>query len=330
MLSRVADSIYWMSRYVERAENVARFIDANLQLLLDAPPGQEQSWQPLVNATGDQQEFAKRYGVATQDNVIQFLTFDPFNSNSIRSCLQAARENACGVREIISSAMWLQLNKLHLTVKQAAATPIDLDSAAEFFGEVKVSSHAFNGITDATMTHSAAWHFSQMGRMLERADKTSRILDMKYYILQRSPDDVGTSFDQLQWGALLRSVSAFEMYRKQHGRISPRGVIEFLMLNREFPRSARFCLQSARGSLHLIAGTPESSSRSAPEKLLGQACSDLEFATVDDIIRCGLHEYIDRFQTKLNQSAQAISERFFTLQSRAMPNVNSTGKLIST
>jgi len=311
MLSRVADSIYWMSRYVERAENVARFIDVNLQLVLDAPPGSAPQWQSLISATGDQDEFARRHGLATQDAVIQFLTFDAQNPNSILSCLQTARENARSVREIISSAMWLQLNKLYLAVKSVAAAPIDLDSAMEFFGEIKVSSHAFTGITDATMTHGAAWHFSQLGRMLERADKTSRVLDMKYYMLLRSPEDVGTPFDHLQWAALLRSVSAFEMFCRQHGRISPREVIEFLMLDREFPRSARFCLQSAKDSLYLITGTPQSSFRNPAEKLLGQVCADLEFVTVDDIIRTGLHEYIDQFQTNLNRSAQAISERFF-------------------
>ena len=314
MLSRVADSIYWMSRYVERAENVARFIDVNLQLVLDAPPGQEQQWQPLVNATGDQEDFAKRYGAATQENVLEFLTFDPRNPNSILSCLQAARENARGVREVISSAMWLQLNKFYLMVKLAAVAPIDLDLAAEFFHEVILSSQLFAGITDASMTHSASWHFSQIGRMLERADKVSRILDIKYYLLLRSPEDVGTSFDLIQWGAVLRSASAFEMYCKRHGRISPRGVVGFLMLDREFPRSIQFCLRSARDSLHVISGTPPGSFRYAPEKLLGQICSDLEFVTVDDVLRFGLHEYIDQFQTKLNQTAQAIFERFFAFK----------------
>ncbi|MGP8239285.1 MAG: alpha-E domain-containing protein, partial [Limisphaerales bacterium] len=258
MLSRVADSIYWMSRYVERAENVARFIDVNLQLVLDAPPGEEQQWQPLVSVTGDEDDFAKRYGEATQENVLQFLTFDSKNPNSVLSCLQAARENARGVREVISSAMWLQLNKFFLKVKLAGPGPMDLDMAAEFFQEIILSSQLFIGITDTTMTHGAGWHFSQIGRMLERADKVSRLLDMKYYILLRSPEDVGTSFDHIQWGALLRSVSAFQMYCKRHGRVSPRGVVEFLVLDGEFPRSIQFCLRSARDSLYKITGTPPS------------------------------------------------------------------------
>ena len=330
MLSRVADSIYWMSRYVERAENVARFIDVNLQLVLDAPPGQDQQWQPLVDATGDQEDFAKRYGAATQDNVLQFLTFDPQNPNSILSCLQAARENARGVREVISSAMWLQLNKFYLMVKLAAATPIDLDFATEFFHDVILSSQLFTGITDASMTHGAGWHFAQIGRMLERADKVSRILDIKYYLLLPSPEDVGTSFDHIQWGAVLRSASAFEMYCKRHGRISPRGVAEFLMLDREFPRSIQFCLRSARDSLHVISGTPPGTFRCAPEKLLGQICADLEFVTVDDIIQRGLHEYIDEFQANLNETAQAIFERFFAFKLPPAMNANPTVQLLST
>ncbi len=311
MLSRVADSVYWLSRYVERAENVARFIDVNLQLLLDAPPGQDQQWQPLVNATGDQGEFAQRYGLASEDNVLRFLTFDLKNPNSIFSCLQGARENARAVREVISSAMWQQLNTFYLMVKSAAVRPIDLDQAAEFFHQVKMASHLFTGITDSTMTHSTGWHFSQIGRMLERADKTSRILDMKYFILLRSPEDVGTPFDRIQWGAVLRSASAFEMYCKRYSQISPRGVIDFLLLDREFPRSVLFCLQTARDSLHMISGTPEGTFRSEPERFLGRLCSDLTFVTVDDVIRKGLHECVDQVQGKLNLVGQAIHDQFF-------------------
>jgi uncharacterized alpha-E superfamily protein len=314
MLSRVAESIYWMSRYVERAENIARFIDVHLQLVLDAPEGQEHQWQPLVNATGDQDEFSERYGPATQDKVLEFITFDPQNPNSILSCLQAARENARGVREVISSAMWLQLNKFYLMVNSAGSAPIDLDVAAEFFHEVKLSSHLFTGITDATMTHGAAWHFSQIGRMLERADKTSRIVDMKYYMLLRSPEEVGTPIDHIQWAAVLRSASAFEMYCKRPDRISPAGVVEFLMLDPEFPRSVRFCLKSARDSLQLITGTPLDTFRDAPEQVLGQICADLAFVTVDEMFRYGLHEYIDQFQVNLNRTGQAIFDRFFAFK----------------
>src|SRR6476646_9850818 len=141
MLSRVADSIYWMSRYTERAENVARFIDVNLQLMLDAPSGEGQQWEPLVSTTGDHEVFDKRYGTATQQNVIQFITFDPENPNSILSCVRAARENARTIREIISSEMWLQLNKFYWTVNAAAEKSRALTNPHEFFTEVKNANH---------------------------------------------------------------------------------------------------------------------------------------------------------------------------------------------
>lgn len=314
MLSRVADSIYWMSRYAERAENVARFIDVNLQLMLDAPSGEDQQWEPLVNTTGDRDAFLKRYGEATQHNVVRFLTFDPENPNSILSCVRAARENARSVREIISSEMWLQLNKFYLMVTAAAESAGVAEHPHEFFTEVKNTNHLFNGVAEATMTHGEPWHFFDLGRMLERADKTSRILDVKYFILLRSAQDVGTPFDDVQWAAVLRSASAFEMYRKRHGRISPKSVVEFLLLDREFPRATHFCLLAARDSLHAISGTPVGAFRHVPEKRLGQLCSDLAFTSVEEIIHEGLHEYLDDLQTRMNQISGGIFETFFALK----------------
>src|SRR5262245_12973552 len=315
MLSRDADSIYWMSRYVERAENVSRFIDVNLQLMLDDPSGEGQQWLPLVNTTGDHAEFEKRYGKATQQSVIHFLTFDADNPNSILSCVRAARENARTIREIISSEMWLQLNKFYLMVNGAAEhSSHAFSNPHDFFTEVRNANHLFNGITAATMTHGEPWHFFHMGRMLERADKTSRILDVKYFILLRSVQDIGTPFDDIQWAAVLRSASAFEMYRKRHGRISPRGVVEFLLLDREFPRAIQFSLLAARDSLHKISDTPLGTFRHPPEKLLGQLCSDLAFTSVDEIVNAGLHEYLDNLQTRMNQVGAGIFETFFAFK----------------
>lgn len=314
MLSGVAEAIYWMARSVERAENVARLVDVHLQLVLDAPPGEDQDWQSLVNALGDQNAFAKQYDVASQENVLQFLVSDDQNPNSIASCVQAARANARSVREVISSAMWLQLNKFYLMVEGDAARPMDVDCLTHFLHEVVLASHLFSGITDATMTRGTGWHFTQIGRMLERADQVSRILDMKYTVLLGSPEDGGTPFHHIQWGAVLRSAAAFEMYCKQHGRISPRGVIEFLVLGCEFPRSIRFCAEAARHALDAVAvgSTPYRFPR-APEKLMDQVCNHLATVTVDDITRKGLHEYVDQFQLDLNQVGQAIFERFFEI-----------------
>ena len=191
--------------------------------------------------------------------------------------------------------MWLQLNKFYLMVNSAAEKPEGARfSFTEFFSEVKNASHLFTGVAAATMTHGEAWHFARLGRTLERADKTSRILDVKYFILLRSVEDVGTPFDDIQWTAVLRSASAFEVYRMRYGRMSPRGVVDFLLLDRDFPRAIHYCLLAARDSLHAISGTPSGTFRHPPEKLLGQLCSDLSFTSVDEIIERGLHQYLGR------------------------------------
>jgi len=312
MLSRVAESIYWMSRYVERAENVARFVDTNFNLMLDAQVIGEQ-WEPLVNTTGDHEDFKKRYVNATQENVIHFLTFDQENPNSMFSCVQAARENARSIREIISSEMWEQINTFYLMVRNASGAP-SFERSPGFYSTVKEASHLFNGITDATMTHNEAWHFMQMGRLLERADKTSRMLDVKYYILLRSASDVGSPIDEVQWAAVLRSASAFEMYRKRHGRIAPGDIVQFLLLDDEFPRAVRFCLDAARESLHAITGTPHGGFRNSSEKLLGQLCSDLAYTQVEEVINRGLHEYLDDLQTRMNRAGSGIHETFFAMR----------------
>ncbi len=319
MLSRVAESIYWMSRYVERADNVARFVDVNLNLILDADIGLERQWEPLVNTSGDHEDFAERYGTATQENVVNFLTFDEENPNSILSCLRAARENARTVREIISSSMWEQLNEFYLFVKDVTSRPAEIESMNRFFEQIRRGTNTFMGLTDSTMTQGEPWHFANLGRMLERADKTSRILDVKYFILLRSANDVGTPFDDIQWAAVLRSASGFEMYRQAEGHITPEGIVGFLLLNHEFPRAARFCLNEANDSLHAISGKPHGQVANRAEKLLGQLCSELTYTTVEEIILRGLHEYLDGFQDQLNEVGVAIFETFLA---RKTPDEN--------
>lgn len=313
MLSRVANSIYWLNRYVERAENIARFIDVNLNLILDSPTGMTQQWDPLVKITGDAPLFQERYGEVLPENVIQFLAFDREYPNSILSCLQAARENARSVREVISSEMWEQVNAFYMMVTEAAPKQ-NLASLHDFFTQVKLASHLFAGIMDATMTHNEGWHFGQIGRLLERADKTSRILDVKYYILLPSVQDVGTTLDEIQWMSLLRSASAYEMYRKRQHRISPRVVAEFLILDRDFPRSIQFCFVNAERSLHEITGTPVGTWRDPAERALGRLRSELEYMTIADIFETGLHEFINTLQEQLNGVGQSIFNAYFALE----------------
>ena len=314
MLSRVANSIYWLSRYTERAENVARFIDVNLQMMLDLPTGSRQQWEPLVIITGDDVAFAKRYDGATRENVIRFLTFDSENPNSIVSCLRSARENARSVRDAISPEMWEQINTYYLTINTAAYDRRVLESPGGFFSEVKRVSALFDGLTDATMLHDEGWHFYRMGRLLERADKTSRLLDVKYFILLPSAAAVGTTLDDIQWAAVLRSASAFEMYRKRHGPLAPERVIDFLLLDHEFPRSVNYCLTNANESLHAISGTPIGMFRNTAEQHLGYVRAELAYNDVQQIIAKGLHEFLDALQSKLNRVDQTIYDVFFALR----------------
>jgi uncharacterized alpha-E superfamily protein len=313
MLSRVANSIYWLNRYIERAENIARFIDVNLNLSLDMPIGMQQQWEPLIMTLGDRDIFLERYGEVTPENVIQFLTFDQDYPNSILSCLHNARENARSVREIISSEMWFQVNAFYHFV-QNAATDESLNWSS-FFGRVKAESHLYVGIANVTMSHNEGWQFGQLGRFLERADKTTRILDVKYFILLPSSRDVGSTLDELQWMALLRSVSAYEMYRKRDvHRINPTAVADFLLLEREFPRSIRFCIQSAERALHRIVGTKPGTWRSPVERSLGKLRSDLDYVMIDEVVESGLHEFLDDLQSRINDVDRYVFETFFDLK----------------
>jgi uncharacterized alpha-E superfamily protein len=310
LLSRVAEAVYWMGRYIERAENVARFIDVNQNLMLDLPRGFGEQWQPIVDTTGDRGAFQERYGEATLANVVQFLAFDAENPNSIYSCVTAARENARSVRETISSEMWEQINSLYLLISMESRKPL-ASGLPEFCREVRMDCHLFQGIHHATMSHNEAWHFIRLGTSLERADKTTRILDVKYFILLPSLSDVGTPYDDIQWGAVLKSVSGFEMYRKCFGRILPERVVEFLLLDGEFPRAVRYCIGLADSSVHAITGMRAGAFSCSAERRLGLLRSELDYAQVEPILKTGLHEFFDALQLKMNTIDECIRGDFF-------------------
>jgi len=310
MLSRVANSIYWLNRYIERAENVARFIDANYHMALDIPDSADQ-WQPLINTTGDHELFNELYGKANRENAIEFLVFDRNNPNSIYSCVRAARENSRSIREYISSEMWEQLNTFYLMIN-TAAKEVSMDLPHQFFVDIMNASHTFSGITDSTMNHGEGWHFGRLGRMLERADKTSRILDVKYFVLLPSVDYVGSPYDNILWGALLRSASAFEMYHKRHGRIDPKKIVDFLMLDPHFPRAIHYCIMTATISMNNITGSQRGTFANKAEQRLGKLLSEFNFASIEDIFEYGLHEYLDSTQTRINVVAEEIHKEFFS------------------
>jgi uncharacterized alpha-E superfamily protein len=313
MLSRVAEAIYWSARYVERAENVARFIDVNLHLMLDTPAHQRSNWQSLVMTTGDQSYFESHYGKATPEAVTTFLTFDQEYPNSILSCVTAARENARTVREIISREMWQELNEFYLMVVGASRPKVSPEDFSEFYSRVKRAGIYFEGVTNATLSRGETWHFARLGRMLERADKTSRILDVKYFLLLPPGIGVGTTIDQLGWTALLNSASALQMYRQLNHVTAPSSVAKFLLLNRDFPRSIRHCVLESQKSLHALTGSPLGTHKSEAERLLGQLRASLDYADIEQIMKGGLHEYVDGLQDQLNSIGDAIQTLFFQI-----------------
>ncbi len=333
MLSRVAESLYWMSRYVERAASVGRCVDVNLHLLLDLPDLFAGQWDAVVKITGDYDAFHRRYAAAQDaarfrafdklvdamfgelgvnaQNVIQFLAFDRENPNSIVSCVTAARENARSIREIISSEAWEELNVFYLDVTSPDARDRARSNPAEFFRDVRRAGHAIAGVTIETMSRGEAWHFSRMGRLLERADQTTRILDLKYFLLLPGVRHIGTAVDDIHWMAILRSAGAFEMYRKVYGRVAAEHIVRFLVLDAEFPRSVRYCVNNAEMSLRAITGTPHKSFRNPVERRLGRMASELDYTEAAEVIAGGLHQFLDGVQVKLNETGDSIFETFF-------------------
>ena len=314
MLSRVANSIYWLGRYIERAENVARFISVNHHLALDMPVHEEEQWEPLVTVTGDIDIFKKRYGTPSKENVIQFLAFDPKYPHSILSCLRAARENARSIRDVLSTEIWQHLNSIYHAVNLTANNAQKQAVSYNFFDQVQRNSHLFSGLADDTMSHDEGWQFLRLGRYIERADKTSRLLDVKYFVLLPNTEYVGTPYDNIQWAAVLKSTSALEPYRQCYHRITPKQIVAFLVLDREFPRSIYYCLSCAEDAICRITGSAVGTYTNLAERQLGKLKSDLSYTDLQDVMKIGIHEFLDQFQSNLNDVGESIFKTFFAVQ----------------
>jgi len=312
MLSRVANAVYWMSRYLERAGNLARFVDVNWHLTLDLPGSGPDAWRSLIIASGDQALFEVRYHDYDAASVITFLSFDKDYPNSIAACLLAARENARAIREVIPYEMWEQINITYHLVQSAAQRPLEVvENPYEFCQRIKRGDFIVGGIAEDAMVNDEAWHFARMGRQLERCDKTSRILDVNCHRMLPLEGDQSIVFDSIHWSALLRATSALNAFRRCRGRISPAKVAEFLLLDHEFPRSVLYGLVHAQKSLHAITGTPPGHFVSESERLLGQLRSDLSYLTIDEVFDQGLHRFTDRLQTRMNAVDACLGREFF-------------------
>ncbi len=313
MLSRVADSLYWMGRYVERAENVARIVDVNSQLMLDLPKEQadriSKNWMPVVACLGEEEAFAERYKNHDAASVTEFLLFDRSHGNSIVGSLAAARENARTVREQISGEMWEQINRTYLWLNGKTARQYFERNAYEFFQRTKKSLQLFQGITDSVMMHGEGWEFLQMGRHLERADKTSRLLDDEFFLVRDSV--VPESGSLAQWQAILRSSNARQAYQRLYASVvDPIRVADLLLLNEDFPRSVEFCVRALDQSLRRVSGVLPGKFSNVAEKICGRLLSELSFNSIEDIWERGLHEVMDDLQVKLNNIGEAIMETY--------------------
>ena len=311
MLSRVADSIYWMARYMERAENLARLLLSTRDLLLDAgaeAADARQFWLPLLTATGDEAKYQALYQNISGTSVAEFLAIRADNPNSMLNSVRAARENARTVRDQISDEIWQCINGLRLFMESAEARHMHQQQPAAFYEHVLLCSCQFQGIAESTIPRGEGWHFLRLGSALERADKTSRLLDTCSALPFTIAPAPGSQ--PLRWAALLRSCSAWHAVHTLSSKLDPVRVIEYLLLDETFPRSTTFCLNEVHRTLLDLCGHGTLRDMSQPVRLAGRLAADLRYTTVDEIIAAGLHSFIDDLQTRLNHIGTAIFETF--------------------
>jgi uncharacterized alpha-E superfamily protein len=309
MLSRVADSLYWMSRYLERAEHTARLIDVDFQLRLDqSPEAGSGRWLRLLEAL---QAPAPEDGKIDATTLTHILTIDKTNPSSIISCVAAARENLRQVREQCSSEMWEQLNRLYLQVNSTISSEAWLLHSYVFFRAVQEGAHLFQGVTDSTMSHGEGWQYIQLGRYVERTDAVARLIGTHLSRLPYSPDQAVESEEYLEWVGLLKSCAAFEAYCKKYtAELRPLRVAEFLLLNLEFPHSVRFSVDMVHAALRAIAELTERKAEQ-PVRLAGRLRATLSFGQIDEIIASGANAYVQSVRQQCGQAHTAIHQIYF-------------------
>lgn len=312
MLSRVADSIYWMARYVERAENLSRLLLSTQDLLLDAGAegrlDEAQFWRPILATTGDEEAYAAAHKKIRGKDVANFLALRPENPNSILNCIRAARENARTVRDQISDEVWECINGLRLFVESDEGRTTYRDQSAAFYERVLRRSYQFQGIADSTTPRGEVWHFLRLGTCLERADQMSRLLDTCSDLSREMPPNPDAR--PLRWAALLRSCSAWHAFQAHSAKLDPRKIIEYLLLDETFPRSIACCITEVHHALKELSGAGALNDMSAPVRHSGRLRADLAYSTVDELTTQGLHEFVDELQTRLGQIGESIFETF--------------------
>jgi uncharacterized alpha-E superfamily protein len=309
MLSSTADHLYWMARSIERAENTARMLDITyrMSLLKHATAEPFQEWAAVLSISGLAGRYFDKLGLIDADKVLRFMALAEDNPSSIVSSLRAARENARAVRGVITSELWETINATWLQMREIESRGIPADGVSGFFDWVKERSHLSRGVSYGTMLRGEAFRFIRLGTFLERADNTARILDVKYHVLLPSLEDVGGAADYYQWSALLRSVSAFEAYRKVfRDVIVPRRVADLLVLNPDMPRSIRACINEVN-RLVLELGGEKSGEL---QRQVGMLFAELRYGRIEDLIEQGLHEYLTRTLTRIRVIGDLINSTY--------------------
>ncbi len=313
MLSRTADHLFWMSRYTERAENTARMLDVNYQtsLLPQSDAVALVGWQGLLSISELLSAYQSKHGDVVPEKVMEFMVKDESNPSSIVSCLRAARENARAVRGALTTEVWETQNQTWLELNRMLKAGEFEQDPAQFFEWVKVRSHQSRGVTVGTMLMDEALHFMRLGTFLERADNTARLVDVKYHAVESdffgAATDKDQEYDFYHWSAILRSVSAFEIYRKVYRDvIKPERVAELLILRADMPRSLHACLNEVVENLSVVvAGTSSETMRWA-----GKLQTELQYARIDEIEVMGLHAFLTRFLDRVNDLGGRISRDF--------------------
>ncbi len=310
MLSRTASTLYWMSRYVERAENTARILDVayRMSLLTKDSDLQDQEWFAPLNITGTLFPFSGRHSIVCAKEVLHFVALDAENPSSIYSCAKRARENARAVRGSITSEMWEVLNATWLEMQNMDEDRLYARGISTFFDWVKERSHLFRGVTFGTMRRDDAFQFHRLGTYMERADNTARMLDVKYHVLLPSIEDVGGAVDYYQWSAVLRSVSAYESYRKVYSdTVTPVRIAELLILRVDIPRSLHFCMHD----VYKILCEVQNRSSAEATRQAGEIYAALQFGRISNIFSTGLHEYLTEFLEATDRLGEEITQSFF-------------------
>lgn len=317
MLSRVAEAIYWMGRYVERAENTARLLDVSLRFTRELAAsfrdggGTDDDLRLLLLALGIEGSYATRHRTITERDLAAFVILDPDNPDSVVSCIGTARDNARAVRETISTEMWEELNRAYLTLQRASPGLLLIDGIHDFCRQIRLASQLFQGVSDATMPHDEPWHFLQAGIYLERAGMTARILASRAGHLEQAGATVRPE-EVHRWFSLLRSVSAYEAYlRLRPGGVQPAGVAEFLLLNREFPRSVAFGVQRVFEEIEAIDRILGVHRRQGPANAAGALAARLRYASFEELAAGALLPFLNGVLQQLDQIGSRVRRVYF-------------------